>query len=79
MSSKFAKGDRVIWDSGFGYEIGYFIGEGNQYETWLIELSTGLVSEPCSYRKSEVFKYSSELVNRLTNEYGYEKRFSELF
>lgn len=79
LATVFDFNERVVWDSGFGYEIGYFLGEGNLYDTWLIDVRTGLITEPCSHSKSEVFKYTSELINKLTAKYGYEKRFSELF
>lgn len=71
--------DAVIWDSGFGYDIGYFLGDGNQYNTWLIDVRTGLIHEPCSHSKSEIFKYSDELIDSLSKKYGYEKRFSKEF
>jgi len=71
--------EHVIWDSGSGYEIGYFLGEGVTDDTWLIDIMTGLTEGPCSYPKSEVFKYTDELVNKLTAKYSYKKRFSDLF
>ena len=71
--------DKVIWDSHFGYELGYFLGEGNQYNTYLIDKITGLIHEPCSHSKSEVYKYSEDLVNKLKIKYGYEKSFSTDF
>jgi hypothetical protein len=71
--------EKVIWDSHFGYEIGYFLGEGNQYYTYLIDVRTGLIHEPCSYSKSEIHKYTDELIDKLTAKYGYEKRFSDIF
>ena len=67
--------EKVVWDSHFGYEIGLFLGEGNSYNTWLIDVKTGLVHEPCSHSKNEVYKYSEELIDRLYEKYGYEKRF----
>jgi hypothetical protein len=79
LATSFDFNERVVWDSGFGYEIGYFLGEGLVYNTWLIDLRTGFFVEPCSHSKSEVFKYSNELINKLTAKYRCEKRFSELF
>lgn len=75
----FSFNDKVIWDSHFGYELGYFLGEGNQYNTYLIDKITGLIHEPCSHSKSEVHKYSEDLVNELKIKYGYEKSFSTDF
>jgi hypothetical protein len=71
--------EKVIWDSHFGYEIGYFLGEGWVYNTYLIDVITGVVKEPTCYSKSEIHKYSDELIDKLTKKYGYEKRFSDTF
>lgn len=79
LATVFDFNERVVWDSGFGYEIGYFLGEGTSYDTWLIDVRTGSIVGTCSHSKSEVFKYTTELINKLTAKYGYEKRFSELF
>ena len=79
LAAAFSFNERVIWDSHFGYEIGYFLGEGKIYETYLVELVTGVVQEPTCYSKSEIHKYSNELIDKLTKKYGYEKRFSDVF
>ena len=79
LSVVFSFNDKVIWDSHFGYELGYFLGEGNQCNTYLIDKITGLIHEPCSHSKSEVHKYSEDLVNKLKTKYGYEKSFSTDF
>lgn len=78
-SKTFTIGDKVVWDSGWGYEIGYFKGEGNRYYTYLIDIVTGIVTGECSHRKSEVLPYTDELITKLTAKYGYEKRFSDTF
>lgn len=75
----FSFNEKVVWDSHFGYEIGYFLGEGYQYHTYLIDVRSGLIHEPCSYSKSEIHKYTNELIDKLTAKYGYEKRFSDIF
>lgn len=67
--------ERVIWNSSFGYEIGYFLGEGNQYHTYLIDEKSGLYPQLCSHSIDQIFKYSDEMVDVLTTTYGYEKRF----
>lgn len=71
--------DKVIWDSGFGYEIGYYLGEGYFENTYLIDQITGLIIEPISHSIDECFEYSDELITKLTEKYGYEKRFSSIF
>lgn len=79
VSSIFTFNEKIVWDSHFGYEIGYFLGEGNQYNTYLIDKITGLIQEPCSHEKSQIHKYTDELIAKLTKKYGYEKRFSDKF
>ena len=79
MENNFEFNERVIWDSGFGYEIGHFLGEGLIENSYMIDVRTGIITEPCSHSKDEVFKYTTKLINKLTTKYGYEKRFSEIF
>ena len=79
LTTTFIKGDKVIWDSHFGYEIGYFIGEGNQDNTWFIDIRTGICTGECWLSKNEIYKYSDELIQKLTEKYKYEKRFSDVF
>lgn len=57
----------------------YYLGEGHVYETYLIDVRTGIVHEPTCYPKSEIHKYTNELIDKLTKKYGYEKRFSDVF
>jgi hypothetical protein len=72
-------GERVVWDSHFGYEIGYFLGEGVLFNSHSIDVRSGIIPGECSYSKNEIHKYSDELINSLIKKYGYEKRFSETF
>lgn len=74
-----SENDRIIWDSGHGYEIGYFKGEGVIYDSFLVDLVTGIAQGLCSFSKSEIKPYSNELISELTKKYGYEKKFSEIF
>ena len=75
----FKKGDRIIWNSHFGYDIGYFIGEGVMYYTYSVEIVTGKYPGEMSLPVNEIHPYSDGLVDDLTKEYGYERRFSEVF
>lgn len=74
----FSFNEAVVWDSHFGYEIGYFLGEGHVYETYLIDVRTGVVHSPTCYPKLEIHKYSNELIDKLTKKYGYEKRLKDI-
>lgn len=73
------KGDRIIWDSHFGYDIGYFIGNGNQYNTYRIDIITGRFPGEVCHSKDEIHLYSESLVAELTAKYGYEKSFAKDF
>ena len=76
------KGDRIIFDSGSGYEIGYFEEIPNILNTSevVIEFRSGTVhGRKGIVWKTEVKPYSKELVKELTAKYGYEKAFSEVF
>ena len=75
------KGDRIIWDSHFGYEIGYFIEESdeNMYNTYKVDIVTGIVTGECYYSKNEIHPYNSGKLAEMQNKYGYIKEFSEHF
>ncbi len=80
LSRSFSVGDKVIWDSHFGYDIGYFIGEGAAYEHWKIELASGkFYGTETMVSKSELHHYSKDLIVKMTARYGYEKDWSEVF
>ena len=80
VSLNFSVGDKVIWDNHFGYDIGYFIGEGAAYEHWEIELASGkFCGTKKMVNKSELHHYSKDLISKMTARYGYEKDWSELF
>ena len=49
------------------------------FNTYLIDVCTGVITGPCSHSKNEIHKYSDELIDSLTKKYKHEKRFSETF
>ena len=74
------KGDRIIWDSGFGYEIGiYESDKGVMYNTCLVQLMSGDVKHntPVSVPINDVHAYSKTRVALLTIKYGYIKSFKD--
>ena len=75
------KGDRIIWDSGLDYEIGYFIEEAEKqmYNSYKIELITGIVQEETLRSKNEIIPYTKENQSRMKAKYQYDKTFSEVF
>ena len=75
------KGDRIIWDSGFGYEIGYFIksSDNNMYNTYLVDICTGIITRECMHSKNEIKPYNSENLAEMQKKYKYIKEFSKHF
>lgn len=78
---KFKKGDKIIWDSGFGYEIGYFIEESNEfmYHSFRIDLCTGVVQGQCLRYQGQIKPYNEQTISEMVSKYGYEKKFSKTF
>ena len=73
------EGDKIIWDSGFGYEVGYFIEDGDKKmsNTYVIELVTG-VEKGRTYRsKDEITIYTLENQSQMKSKYNYDRTFSE--
>lgn len=73
------KGDKILWDSGFGYEIGYYIGESSVYFHVTVSLISNKYSEngDCCFVKTDIIPYTEEDSKRLSDEYGYEHRFED--
>ena len=74
----FTKDEIVVWDSNFGYDIGKFIGDAPSDDNYSIELLTSSslgIDDVGSFSKSQIRKYSEDLIEELTKKYGYEKRF----
>jgi hypothetical protein len=65
-------GDKIIWDSGFGYDLGYFISEDiNIYNNIRCDMVTGVVHGVNSYSKSEVIPYIKEKHEEMNAKYSY--------
>lgn len=73
--NEFIINQKIIWDSGFGYDLGFFIGKGNSWNTWLIDKVTGKIKGNVSISKGEIFPYSKELHDILYVKYKYDKCF----
>jgi hypothetical protein len=71
------KGNKIIWDSGFGYDIGYFIenSEKIMYNSYKIELVTGVIQEETIRSKDEIIPYNIENKIKMIKKYKYDKVF----
>ncbi len=76
------KGDRIIWNSGFGYEIGYFVefleNKTLDYDC-KVELITGVVQGVTMKNFNEIEQYTDKRQSHLKSKYGYDKAFSKCF
>jgi hypothetical protein len=68
-------GDKVIWDSNFGYEVGYFLSDSNAYFQYSVDIISGKYKGEASVSQTSLKPYSLELVEELTKKYGYLKTF----
>lgn len=74
---KFNKGDKIIWDSFFGYELGYFICESDKtmYNSYKLDLKTGIVQGEALRSKQEVKPFNEETIKEMVKKYRIEKTF----
>ncbi len=74
---KFNKGDKIIWDSFFGYELGHFICESDEtmYNSYKVDMETGTVQGECLKSKQEVKPFNEETMKEMVKKYGREKTF----
>ena len=67
------KGDFVIWDSGWGYDVGYFVQDkGVMYHTNLLYMVTGVSEGNLSVAPHEIKPFDCQTINTLNRKYGYE-------
>lgn len=77
MKNTFKKGDKIIWDSFFGYELGYFIRKSDKYlyNSYRINLVTGIVEGETLRSKDEIIPYNEDTIKEMIKKYGYTKTF----
>ena len=73
-------GDKIIWDSHFGYEVGYFIKESDDimYNSYLLHLVTGSVIGTSLRSKDEIIEYTDENLQIMIKKYDYIKNFDSV-
>ena len=69
---------KIIWDSGFGYEIGYFIRVSDEIvcNTAIVELITGSQKGNTLRSKDSIYWYSEESLQKMYKKYKYWHNFS---
>lgn len=76
--SQFKAGDPVIWDSNFGYDVGYFVSESNMYYHYRVTLVSGVSpGNDVTVNVNQVHPYSEEMIKTLTQKYGYRKQLAD--
>jgi len=75
--NKLKEGDKIIWDSHFGYEIGYYVSdEGVMYNTCLVKLVTGICpGVNNSLTKHEIIPYNRENLTEMVTKYNQVKSY----
>ncbi len=76
-STCFNKGDKIIWDSHFGYELGYFVGTGSGYYTFEVDLVTGCSQGLVSFTETEIHQFTDENHAKMIKKYKQTKNFHE--
>jgi len=68
---------KIIWDSGFGYEVGYFIrvADDIMYDTVIVELITGMQKGNALRTKDSINWYSDEALSIMYQKYKYYNHF----
>ena len=70
-------GDYIIWDSNHGYELGVFMGKGNQYYTVLVYLVNFgrwfTISRPVSLNENEVLLFTLNNMRLMVDKYTYNR------
>lgn len=66
------KGDFIIWDSGWGYDVGYFVQDkGVMYHTNMIFLLTGVSEGKLSVAPREIKPFDCQTIAALNRKYKY--------
>jgi len=64
------EGDKIIWNSGFGYELGTYISDkGVMYDTVLINLETGVAQGKLSVPIHQIIPRSKKALEIMLREY----------
>lgn len=72
---KFRPAERIIYDSGFGYEIGYFVEYVANHV--IVDLISGSVMGDCCFSESDIHHYTEEKFAEVVKKYKYEKSFND--
>lgn len=77
---KYNKGDKIIWNSGYGYDVGVYVRELKEKEMIfsegaVVELKTGTIHGTLWVNLNELISYNKNNHNKMVKRYGYIKDF----
>jgi hypothetical protein len=70
MGTKIKEGQKIIWDSSFGFEIGEFLKYLNDDAECEIDIKTGTICGPMNVYSSEVIPYTKENHENIRQKYS---------
>lgn len=65
--------NKVIWDSGFGYDIGFIVGSGNPMGSVTVDIQTGKYPGTAACSENEVKPYTESLLEEMKAKYKYDR------
>jgi hypothetical protein len=79
-TTEYEEGDKLIWDSGVGYDVGYFVSYSEMFDVSCIrfKFASGFSSgREGNISMSAIFPYSEEKIIKMTDKYGMKKDFEQ--
>ncbi len=72
-------GDKIIYETDYGYEIGWFVEQGRRNLTTVEICSGSLYGNHLELPTCDIKSYSKELIKELTDKFGVVKDWSDIF
>ncbi len=69
------KGSKVIWNSEFGYELGYFVKPISEKHAFVLAVTGKYSGITTIYPRTELYKYTTEMHDEMIKKYGYTRTF----
>jgi hypothetical protein len=65
--------DKIVWDTGYGYEIGTY--KGLRGVMCVVEICTAFREQKITVLNQDVHPYTDEMIDKMAVKYGYKKTF----